>query len=112
MLTELSGLQESEESVWGAAQVSFNISTRSEGDGELIEREYTFSHAKEWDKWTFSEFEERRTKDVNSVSGRNWRRSAHVHWNDAEAPSVDVPPEVTEKLKELLEVEELTLQKP
>lgn len=112
MLSDLNDLQESEEDVWGEPKLSFDIETRSEDGNELIHRTYTFSYAKPWDKWTFHEFEEKRTKNTHRISARNWRRKRHVIWQDAEAPTVPVPPEVTEKLKEMMDLDELVLQTP
>lgn len=112
MLSELSDLQESSEEVYGAVEVSFTIDTRSEDGDELIHREYTFSHADEWNKWSFQEFEERRTENVDDITSRNWRRVRHVLWSDSEAVDVDVPPEVSSKLEELLDLEELVIQSP
>jgi hypothetical protein len=112
MLSELTDLQESEEDVWGQPTVSFSIQTRSEEGTELIQREYTFSRAPEWNKWTFSEFEEKRTEDTAHITDRNWRRSRHIMWSEPEAPTVDVPPEVEKQLQELLGLENLNLQKP
>lgn len=112
MLTELSGLQESDENVWGTSKLSFSIETRSEESGELIQRTYTFSHAPDWDKWTFHHFEERRTKDTRRISARNWRRTKSVTWDESEAPSIDVPPEVSEELEEMLGLDSLVLQEP
>lgn len=110
MLSELSGLQESSEDVWGCAEVSFTINTREEDEDEIIEREYTFSHAPEWDKWTFVEFEERRANDAKYLTNRTWRRTKHVMWDDAESPTVSVPPEVQEKLEEMLGLEQMVIQ--
>jgi hypothetical protein len=112
MLSELTEMQESDENVWTCAEVSFTIETRSEKDDEIIEREYTFSNAPEWGKWPFVEFEEKRAEDTREVTARNWRRTKSVKWSDADQPSIDVPPEVSEKLEELLEVDELVLQLP
>lgn len=112
MLSELSGLQESEEDLWGATKVSFTIQTRKEESSELIQREYTFSRVKELDKWTFSEFEEEKTPDTKHITDRNWRRTRHILWNDSEAPSVTVPPEVSEQVEELLGLDELVMQTP
>jgi len=112
MLSELSELQESEESVWGQPTVSFSIETRTEDGHELVQREYTFSRAPEWDKWTFMEFEEKRTEDTDLITDRTWRRSRHIMWHETEAPTIDVPPEVEKELKELLGLDEMTIQKP
>jgi hypothetical protein len=79
---------------------------------DIVEREYTFAHAPEWDVWTFTEFEERRTEDTPMVMDRSWRRTRHILWQEPEAPSVDVPPEVEEELEELLGLEEMKIQKP
>lgn len=112
MLSELSGLQESDERVWGGSKVSFTIETRLEEDNEIIQREYTFARAEKWDTWTFHEFEEKRAEDTTRVSARNWRRSRHIIWSDAEAPSVEVPPEVTEELEEMIGIDSMVLQMP
>lgn len=101
MLSDLTDLQESEENVWGSPKVSFDIETRSEIDGELIHRTYTFTYADEWDNWTFHEFEEKRTQNIDRVTARNWRRTRHCFWQDSKAADVDVPPEVTRKLEKL-----------
>jgi len=112
MLTELSGIQQSDESVWGTAKVSFTIETRSEEDNELIQRKYTFSHASEWDKWVFHKFEERRTKDTVRMTARNWRRTKSLTWDESEAPTIEVPPEVTEEVEEMLGLDSMVLQSP
>lgn len=112
MLNELDGLQESNENVW-TVSMTFDIETRSEDGGELIHREYSFSYAKEWDKWTFQEFRERRTPDNGTISDRNWQQSRHIMWNDVgETPTVEVPPEVAEKLKEATGAESIVMQLP
>lgn len=112
MLNELNELQESDERVWGTPALSFEFETRSEDGNELIHRTYTFSYAKEWDKWTFSEFEEERTENTSRITARNWRRTRHIYWSDTEAPTVDVPPEVTSELKEVLGHDNVVLQAP
>lgn len=109
MLTELSELQDSDEELWSASKVSFTIETRSENDEEIIHREYTFSHAKEWDKWTFQEFEENRAENTKTDE-RNWRREKKLLWNDAGAPDVTVPPEVSSELEKLLDLDKLVIQ--
>lgn len=111
MLRNLGELQESSEDVWSCAEVSFTIDTRSEDGDEIVEREYTFSRAPEWEKWTFTEFEERRAEDTARVTDRTWRPSRHVMWQNSESPSIDVPPEVEEKLEELLDLEEMVIQR-
>lgn len=109
MLSELGKLQESSESVW-YSNLSISIETRSEESDELVHKEYTFSYAEEWDKWTFREYEEKRTPDVD-IGDRDWRRTRNVYWSDADAPDVDVPPEVSRQLEELLDADEVVLQK-
>jgi hypothetical protein len=111
MLNELTGLQTSDEQVWGSPKISFEVETRSTAGDELLQRTYVFSYTPEWDKWMFSEFEEKCATSSSEVGGRNWRRRRHIYWNDAESPSVDVPPEVTERLEELLGLEQVVLQK-
>ena len=111
-LSDLSDLQESDEDTWGEPYLSFEIETRSEDGNELIQRSYTFAYAKEWDKWTFSEFEEKRTENTRRITARNWRRTEHILWQDTEAPTVSVPPEVTRKLEEMLDMDSVVLQAP
>lgn len=84
-----------------------------EDENELVQRTYTFSHAPEWDKWNFSEFEEKRCDANSMVSRRNWRRTKHLMWNDVnETHTIDVPPEVGEKLKEAINADSVTIQIP
>lgn len=111
MLNELESLQESDETL-SCIEMSFDIETRSEDGEEIVHREYFFSYAKEWDKWTFTEFVEKRTSNTDRISERNWRKSRHIYWEDDEAPSVDVPPEVSEALEEATGAETVTIQGP
>lgn len=111
MLNELSDLQESDESVWHV-NLCFSIETRSEADGELVHKEYKFSYAKEWDKWTFQEYHEERTADTRRMTDRNWTRSRHIVWSDVhETRTIDVPPEVADKLAEATG-KDVTIQVP
>jgi len=110
MLTELSDLQQSDEELHHASKVSFTIETRSKKDNELIKRTYAFSHAKEWDKWVFYEFEEKRAINTARVKNRDWRRSKHICYSDGRKIDVDIPPEVERELQELLDIDEITLQ--
>lgn len=112
MLTKLSDLQESDETVWGTSSVSFSIETRLEDGSQIVQREYTFGHAEEWDKWAFQEFTEKKTEDTTSITEREWRQTRHIMWSDTEAPTIDVPPEVTEELTELLDLDEMVIISP
>jgi hypothetical protein len=60
----------------------------------------------------FHEFEERRTPNTTHITSRNWRRTRHVIYTDGDVPEVNVPPEVTEQLEEMLGLEEMTIQAP
>jgi hypothetical protein len=112
MLSDLADLQESDETV-SRISMSFDIETRCEESGELVEKVYTFSHAKEWDKWTFQEYEEKRTPDTTRMADRNWRKSRHILWSDVnETQTIDVPPEVSRKLAEATGSESVTIQVP
>jgi len=112
MLSELEDLQQSDENVWGIS-MSFDVETRSEDDNEIVHKVYTFSYAKEWDKWTFQEYREKRTPDTAKMSDRNWRKSRHILWSDVnETPTIDVPPEVSRKLAEATGSESVTIQVP
>jgi len=101
MLNELHGeQQDSDESVW-STDISVSVETRSELSGEIVHKEYIFSYSKEWDKWTFTEYTEKRTNADSRVSKRSWRQSRHIMWYDIdESPTIDVPVEVSEKLAE------------
>ena len=112
MLNELTDLQESDENLWHT-NMCFEFETRSEEGDELVHKEYTFSYASEWDKWTFREYHEKRTPDTARMSDRNWRKSQHILWSDVnETPTIDVPPEVSKKLAEATGSESVTIQVP
>lgn len=111
MLEDLSELQESEEDLYATTTLSFTFYTRSVESNELIHKEYTFDHAKEWDKWTLIKYSELRCDADSATSEREWRRTRQLKWSDTEeTPEIDIPPEVTEELKERLGVDEITLQ--
>lgn len=113
MLNELHDRQqESDESVWGTS-ISVSVETRTQDGSELVHKTYTFSYAKEWDKWTFQEYEEKRTPASDRVTNRNWRQSRHIMWSDVnDTPTIDVPPEVAEKVAEATGADEVVLQVP
>lgn len=111
MLSDLTDLQSSEESVW-SIDLSFDIETRSEENDELVNRKYTFSYAEEWDKWTFKEYREERTPDEERMMERDWKRSRHVVWQDSDVPTVEVPPEVADALAEATGADDVTIQVP
>lgn len=110
MLTDLEKLQSSEERVT-CTSLSLTIETRCDERDELVEKEYSFSYAPEWDKWTFTEYVEKRTPDV-TVGDRDWRMAQHILWDDAEAPTIDVPPEVSKQLADATGAESVTIQVP
>ena len=111
MLSELTELQDSDdgERVWGEPTVSFEIDTRTSNDEWLVNKTYVFSYAREWQKWCFSEFIEKRTRNTEHISDRNWNRTEHVLWQEGDSRDIDVPPEVTRKLQDLLSMEEIEL---
>lgn len=112
MLSDLSGLQESDESVQHV-DLSFDVETRCEDSGEIVRKQYTFSYAEEWDKWVFTEYHEQRTPDTRRVSDRDWRRARHVMWSDInESRSISVPPEVADALSEATGADSITIQEP
>lgn len=112
MLSELAELAESDEQLFGKPELSFSFRTRTEDSDELVERDYTFIHNPEWGEWTFCEYEERRCEASAAIVERNWRREKYLRWDEPEALDLRVPPEVTEKLSELLEGEEIELSMP
>lgn len=112
MLNELTGLQESEESV-NQVRLSIDIDTRSTDGKELVEKEYTFTYSKHLETWMFFEYTEKRTPDNDHVTGRDWRQAQHIFWQDpADPATIDVPPEVSEKLAEATGCESVTIQVP
>lgn len=112
MLEELSDLQQSEENLW-RTNLSIDIETRDEDNGEIVHKEYTFSYTDEWDKWTFQEYREKRTPDTAKMGDRDWRKSRHIYWDDlSETPTIDVPPEVSKALAKATGSESVTIQVP
>lgn len=114
MLKELTDLQDSDESV-REAKLSITIETRVSNDqnNEIVEKEYTFAHAPEWDMWNFHEYRERRTPDTIDVSEREWRTAQHIFWQDVnETRKIDVPPEVAKKLAAATGSDTVTIQVP
>lgn len=114
MLTELTDLQKSEESV-NKTTLSITVETRVSGgsSNEIVEKLYTFSHAPEWDMWSFYEYQERRSPDTVQISDREWRTAQHIFWQDvSEHRKIDVPPEVAEKLAEATGSDSVTIQVP
>jgi hypothetical protein len=112
MIGELEELQESDEDVWQVG-LSFDVETRCEESGEVVHKQYTFNYVKEWDKWVFQEYEEKRTPANERVAERDWRKARHVFWNDiGEQRSIDVPPEVSEELARATGSESVTIQVP
>lgn len=112
MLTELESMQESDESV-RSIDLTFDIESRVTDGDEIVHKTYTFSYATEWDKWTFSEYEEKRTVDTTHLTDRDWRRSRHIRWDDfAETPSITVPTEISQALKEATGADDVTIQTP
>lgn len=112
MLNELESMQESDESVW-AVEMSFDVESRTEDSGELVHKIYTFSWVKEWEKWTFVEYLEKRTKDTKRVSERDWRKARHIMWHEVdETPTIDVPPEISEALADATGADSVVIQPP
>lgn len=112
MLSELGNLQSSDESVYTTG-MTIDIETRSEDGDELVHSEYKFAYAKEWDKWTFVEYIEKRTPDTEQIGDRNWRDAEHIFWQDvSETRRIDVPPEVADSLAEATGADSVTIQVP
>jgi hypothetical protein len=111
MLTELEDLQQSEENLWGVS-LSIDMETRSTDGNELVQKEYSFSYAEEFDKWMFTEYVEKRTPDTSSISDRNWRKAQHIYWDEAESSTIDVPPEISKALAKATGSDSVTIQVP
>lgn len=110
MLSDLTKEQESDESVW-QVRLTFDISTRHEEDGELIERHYNFGYSEAFDSWSLVEFEEHITPDTESMMERKWEKKRHLTWEDPEQATIDVPPEVTQKLDDAINADVMTLDR-
>lgn len=108
MLDELSKLQTSDER-YMMTNMSFTVVTLCDDSGELVEKKYTFSWAPEWNEWRFHEYEERRTEQTHRVGDRNWRTAKHVWWGDMEEIDEDVPQEVSDKIAERLDADEVNI---
>ena len=107
MLSELSDMQESDEDVWS---ITISIETETQESGQIIHSEYDFSYAKEWDKWMFTEYKEKRAP-VNDR--RAWHDARHISWHDIhETPSINVPQSVADRLAEATSSENVTIQIP
>lgn len=111
-LTEVADHQVDDEDLFGEPILSFSFLTRDEEGGELVESEYTFCLAKEWDKWTFSRYRERRCDSSKSTARREWRKTEDVSWGevDRDPVDVDVPQAVVEKLDEMIDTDVVKLQ--
>jgi hypothetical protein len=119
MLSDLNKIQDGSEESVQRTELSVSVQTRTsvsgsnDGDGELIERVYTFSHAVEWDKWVLQEYIERRSVDVVAVDERDWTREEHLIWTDVhDTRDIIVPSEVSERLSMMTGADEIVVQIP
>jgi len=119
MLSDLNKIQDGSDESVQRTELSVSIQTRTsvsgsnDGDGELIERVYTFSHAVEWDKWILQEYIERRSVDVVAVDERDWTREEHLIWTDVhDTRDIIVPSEVSERLSMMTGADEIVVQIP
>lgn len=93
--------------------LSIEIRTRDKDANNLIEREYSFSYAPEWDKWMFHEYVEERTTDTKRVSDRDWHQTRHILWNDPDdRPEINVPQCVAQQLADATGSSSVTIQVP
>lgn len=113
MLNELNDIQDTaSESVQGVS-MSVSVETRDGDEGEIVERVYTFGYASEWDKWMLEEYLERRSRDTDLVTDRDWRQAQHIFWYEAdETPEIDVPSVVADRLSMATGSESVTIQCP
>lgn len=114
MLTDLDDLQESDESIT-SVDLTFDVETTSTDGSDVVRKTYTFSYAEEWDKWMFTAFTERRASTDGRASDgyRNWQTARDISWNDVGAtPEIDIPPEVTRRLKQATTADSVILQEP
>lgn len=119
MLSDLNKIQDGSEESVQRTELSVSVQTRTsvsgsnDGDGELIERVYTFSHAVEWDKWVLQEYIERRSVDVVAIDERDWTREEHLIWTDVhDTRDIIVPSEVSERLSMMTGADEIVVQIP
>jgi hypothetical protein len=119
MLSDLNKIQDGSDESVQRTELSVSVQTRTsvsgsnDGDGELIERVYTFSHAVEWDKWVLQEYIERRSVDVVAVDERDWTREEHLIWTDVhDTRDIIVPSEVSERLSMMTGADEIVVQIP
>jgi len=119
MLSDLNKIQDGSEESIQRTELSVSVQTRTsvsgsnDGDGELIERVYMFSHAVEWDKWVLQEYIERRSVDAVAVDERDWTREEHLIWTDVhDTRDIIVPSEVSERLSMMTGADEIVVQIP
>ena len=119
MLSDLNKIQDGSDESVQRTELSVSVQTRTsvsgsnDGDGELIERVYTFSHAVEWDKWVLQEYIERRSVDVVAVDERDWTSEEHLIWTDVhDTRDIIVPSEVSERLSMMTGADEIVVQIP
>lgn len=111
-LTDTTEFQEDDGHLYGEPTVSFTFKVRDEEEGELVEKDFTFSHAKEWDKWTLMHYVEKRCDANSMISRRNWRTVEDVHWDKAHLSEadIDIPQYVIDKLDEMMEMDIMRIQ--
>lgn len=113
MLDELAQAGQPESETATNIDLSFAVTTRDSDTEDIVERVYTFAYAKEWDKWMFHEYVERRSQDTERMSDRNWQQTEHIFWNDMDdTREIDIPSTVTQKLADATGAESVTLQSP
>lgn len=111
-LTDTTNFQQDEGHLYGEPSLSISFSVRDEEDGELIEKDFEFSYAREWDKWTISNYKEKRCDADVLVSKRNWRTVEDVFWHEMHHSEcdIDIPQYVIDKLDEVLGADVVKLQ--
>lgn len=110
-LTDAADMQEDSEEVFGEPILAFKFRTRDTENRELVEREYEFAHAPEWDEWWFSAYIERRCDASSGLSQREWRIAQDLSWDDPDAADVDVPQAILEKLSSVTSIDNIKLSK-
>lgn len=111
MLSELNDIQEDDED-YRMTKMRFAVQTENTDDGELVEKEYTFSWGEQFEEWHFMRYKEKRTPDTNLIKDRNWRTVQDIWWSEAEPVDIEVPQIVNEKIADRLGADEVSIRIP
>lgn len=111
-ITDTQEFQEDSGHLYGEPHITISFTVRDEGSTDLIEKEFEFGYAREWDKWTISRYIEKRCDKTKKHCKRNWRTVEDVHWSNIHKSEcdIDIPQYVIDKLDYMLDADVYKLQ--